>query len=150
MKLITTSGMCHHLSRTEEQRFHHHLGNVCDQWHGECLRNNTSAGFVVEISGGSGTEKGMLSVVSLGLGPFMCLQWTITDSSLQCADTCVLYCVKVHVAILYCFIGPIQLILTQEPASRGGCLSTLWTSTLYQVPSDGLLRGSLNSLREYK
>ena len=32
-----------------------------------------SAGFVVEISGGSGTVKGTLSVVSVGLGPFMCL-----------------------------------------------------------------------------
>ena len=61
-------GVYHHLSITEQQ---HHLSNI---WHGECLTNNASAGFMVEISGRIGTAKGMLSVVSLGLEPFMCLQ----------------------------------------------------------------------------
>ena len=67
-------GVYHHLSITEEQKFRHHLSNICYQWHGECLANNTSAGFMVEVSGGIRTAKGMLSVVSVGLGPFMCLQ----------------------------------------------------------------------------
>ena len=67
-------GVYHHLSKIEEQRFRNHLGSICDQWHLECIQGNISAGFVVEISGVAGTAKGMLSVVSLGLGPFICLQ----------------------------------------------------------------------------
>ena len=67
-------GVYHHLSRTEEQNFRHRLSNLCDHWHADCVGSNASAGFMVEISGGSGTEKGMLSVVSVGLGPFMCLR----------------------------------------------------------------------------
>ena len=66
-------GVYHHLSVTEEQKFRHHLSFICHQWHGECYVNNESAGFIVEISGGVGMAKGMLSVVSLGVGPFMCL-----------------------------------------------------------------------------
>ena len=67
-------GVYHHLSKTEEQRFRHHLGSICNQWHLECIQNNISAGFMVEISGGCGTAKGMLSIVSLGLGLFICLR----------------------------------------------------------------------------
>ena len=66
-------GVFHHLYKNEEQKLRHHLGKICEQWHAECIAGNMSAGFVVEINGGSGTAKGTLSVVSVGLGPFMCL-----------------------------------------------------------------------------
>ena len=67
-------GVYHHLSKTEEQRFRHEIGYRCQEWHAECIANNQSAGFVVELSGGGGgAAKGMLSVVSMGLEPFMCL-----------------------------------------------------------------------------
>ena len=62
-------GVFHHLSKNEEEKFRHHLGNICEQLYAECIAGNMSAGFVVEIS--SGTAKGTLSVVSVGLGPFM-------------------------------------------------------------------------------
>ena len=60
--------MFHHLSRSEEQRFQNHLGDICQQWQAECVANNESAGFIVEVSGGGGAAKGLLSIVSLGLG----------------------------------------------------------------------------------
>ena len=71
---VRIPGVFHHLSKKEEQDFRKCLGSKCAQWHAECIANNTSAGFMVEISGGSGTAKGMLSVVSVGMGPFMCLR----------------------------------------------------------------------------
>ena len=56
-------GVFDHLSRSEEQMFRRQLDHVC---------NNASAGFVVEVSGGGGTGKETLSVVAVGLGPFLC------------------------------------------------------------------------------
>ena len=67
-------GVYHHLSKVEEQRFRMFLGSICNQWHLECMQGDISAGFVVEISVGTGTAKGMFSAASLGLGPFICLQ----------------------------------------------------------------------------
>ena len=52
--------------------FRRQLDHVCHQWHIECIQSNASAGFVVEVSGGDGTGKGTLSVVAVGLGPFLC------------------------------------------------------------------------------
>ena len=54
-------GVYHHLLKTKEQRFRHHLGSICNQWHLECIQSNISAGFMVEISGGCGTAKGMVT-----------------------------------------------------------------------------------------
>ena len=67
-------GLYHHLSVVEEQQFRSRIGFLCQQWHGDCIQHNASAGYVVELSGSTGTAKGMLSVVSVGLGPFMCLR----------------------------------------------------------------------------
>ena len=47
---------------------------LCQHWHEDCIGNNASAGYMVELSGGTGTAKGMLSVVSMAVGPFMCLR----------------------------------------------------------------------------
>ena len=66
-------GVFHHLSKVDEQKFRQDLGHICHQWHIDCLQNDESAGFLVEISGGPGTAKGSLSALSVGLGPFMCL-----------------------------------------------------------------------------
>ena len=65
-------GVFDHLSRSKEQMFRRQLDHICHQWHIECIQNNASAGFVVEVSGGDGTGKGILSVVAVGLGPFLC------------------------------------------------------------------------------
>ena len=44
-------GVFHHLSKVDEQKFRQHLGHICHQWHIDCLQNDESAGFLVEIRG---------------------------------------------------------------------------------------------------
>ena len=50
-----------------EQQFRQEIGYRCQEWYAECISDNASAGFVVEVSGGGGggggAAKGMLSVV---------------------------------------------------------------------------------------
>ena len=65
-------GVFEHLSKPEEQKFKQQIDGICHQWHIECLQNDTSAGFVVEVSGGSVSGKGGLSVLAARLGAFLC------------------------------------------------------------------------------
>ena len=65
-------GVFDQLSKIEEQSFRQQIDCICRQWHIECLQSNTSAGFVVEGSEGNLTSSGSLSVVAVGLEPFLC------------------------------------------------------------------------------
>ena len=42
-------GMFHHMAKEECANFRGHLGNITRHWHIECLTNNLSAGFIVEL-----------------------------------------------------------------------------------------------------
>ena len=65
-------GVFQHLNLKEANNFRRQIDRICHQWHIECLQNDNSAGFVVEVSGGSGSGKAGLTVLAVGLGPFLC------------------------------------------------------------------------------
>ena len=65
-------GVFEHLSLKEEKNFRRQIDRICHQWHIECLQNDASAGFVVEVTGGNSSGKGALTVLAVGLGPFLC------------------------------------------------------------------------------
>ena len=65
-------GVFQHLSQMKVNKFRQRIDCICRQWHIECLQNDVSAGFVVEVMGGNLSGKGALTVAAVGLGPFLC------------------------------------------------------------------------------
>lgn len=63
-------GAFHHLSREELNKINEILDIRTRQWQVECIQNRLSAGMKVEISGGSGSGRGLLTMSVVGLGPF--------------------------------------------------------------------------------
>ena len=64
-------GVFHHMSKEEFANFRGHLGTLTQQWHIDYVTRNLSAGFMVEITGGT-CGKGALLESSISLGLFIC------------------------------------------------------------------------------
>ena len=63
-------GVYHHMSKEELVTFRGHLETITRQWHIECLINNFSAGFMLEVTGGT-CGKGSLLTSAINIGPFI-------------------------------------------------------------------------------
>ena len=64
-------GMYHHMSKEEYTNFRGQLDTITRAWHIDCLNNNLSAGFMVEVTGGM-CGKGSLLMSAINIGPFIC------------------------------------------------------------------------------
>ena len=64
-------GIYHHLSKQELVTFKNTLDRVIRQWQIECLTNNISAGYMVEIFGAA-CGKGSMLASAVSIGPFIC------------------------------------------------------------------------------
>ena len=64
-------GVYHHLSKEEFVTFKNNLDRITREWHFECLSHNLSAGYMVELYGGT-CGKGSLLASAVTMGPFIC------------------------------------------------------------------------------
>lgn len=64
-------GAYHHLSNAESMNLRAHFDIITRGWKRECLQGSHSAGMMVEIGGGSGHGRGLLTMTVIGVGPFL-------------------------------------------------------------------------------
>lgn len=64
-------GVYHHLSKEEFMAFKNNLDQITKDWHVQCLSANISAGYMVELFGGT-CGRGSLLASAISIGPFIC------------------------------------------------------------------------------